>query len=111
MRITSALSFVLPLLTTAPGRPEPRPMAQANDNARSAGVLRNGVLDVRLYGQRAQWHPADERGPPIPADAFGEEGKAPSMPGPLLRAKVGTRVQITLRNAFPETLIVHGLRE
>jgi len=86
-------------------------MARANDYQRSAGVLRNGILTVRLVAQRAQWRPGDERGVALPADAFGEEGMAPSVPGPLLRAKVGTRVQATIRNAMPETLVVNGLRE
>jgi FtsP/CotA-like multicopper oxidase with cupredoxin domain len=92
-------------------RPASRPMARANDYDRSAGVFRNGVLTVRLVAQRAQWHPADERGIALPADAFGEEGAAPTMPGPMIRAKVGTRVEATMRNALPETLVVNGLRE
>lgn len=114
------LRFLLasPLLLTvfAPGPrevPAPRPpaMARANDYRQSAGVRRGGQLTVRLVAQRAQWRPAEEDGVALPADAFGEEGKAPSIPGPLLRAKVGTRVQASIRNALPETLVVHGLRE
>jgi FtsP/CotA-like multicopper oxidase with cupredoxin domain len=88
-----------------------RPMARANDFQRTAGVLRNGVLVVKLVAQRAQWRPASDTGVALPADAFGEEGAAPSVPGPLLRAKVGTRVEATIRNALPETLVVSGLRE
>jgi FtsP/CotA-like multicopper oxidase with cupredoxin domain len=86
-------------------------MARANDYQRTAGVLRNGVLTVKLVAQRAQWRPANDTGVALPADAFGEEGSAPSVPGPLLRAKVGTRVEATIRNALPETLVVSGLRE
>ena len=88
-----------------------RPMARANDFQRTAGVVRNGVLTVKLVAQRAQWRPASDTGVALPADAFGEEGAAPSVPGPLLRATVGTRVQATIRNALPETLVVSGLRE
>jgi FtsP/CotA-like multicopper oxidase with cupredoxin domain len=86
-------------------------MARANDYQRTAGVLRDGVLTVKLVAQRAQWRPASDTGVALPADAFGEEGSAPSVPGPLIRAKVGTRVEATIRNALPETLVVAGLRE
>ena len=47
----------------------------------------------------------------MPVDALGEEGKAPSVPGPLLRAPVGTLVRGSIRNALPETLVVTGLSE
>ena len=114
MRIALAFALVVSL---GPG-PRPgsspisiRPMARANDFQRTAGVVRNGVLTVKLVAQRAQWRPASDTGVALPADAFGEEGTAPSVPGPLLRAKVGTRVEATIRNALPETLVVSGLRE
>ena len=114
MRIVVAFALLASL------GPAPRPgalpasapsMARANDFQRTAGVLGNGVLTVKLVAQRAQWRPANDTGVALPADAFGEEGSAPSVPGPLLRAKVGTRVEATIRNALPETLVVIGLRE
>ena len=95
---------------SVPARAE-RVMARANDYEKSAGVLRDGVLTVRLVAQRAQWRPANEDGVALPADAFGEDGAPPSVPGPMLRAKVGTRVKATVRNALPESLFVFGLRE
>ena len=114
MRIVVALAL-LASLGPAPRSGVPpisaRPMARANDFQRTAGVLRNGVLTVKLIAQRAQWRPASDSGVALPADAFGEEGSPPSVPGPMLRAKVGTRVEATIRNALPETLIVSGLRE
>jgi FtsP/CotA-like multicopper oxidase with cupredoxin domain len=76
-------------------------MARANSYQRTAGLLRNGVLTLRLAAQRAQWRPADDGGVALPADAFGEEGTPPSVPGPLLRAKVGTRVEASIRSALP----------
>jgi FtsP/CotA-like multicopper oxidase with cupredoxin domain/LmbE family N-acetylglucosaminyl deacetylase len=91
-----------------PSRPSARPMARANDYDRSAGVVQNGVLTVRLVAQRAQWHPGDESRKALPVDAFGEEGAPPGVPGPLIRAKVGTRVDAHIRNALPETLVVRG---
>jgi FtsP/CotA-like multicopper oxidase with cupredoxin domain len=46
--------------------------------------------------------------------AFAEGDGAPSIPGPLLRVRAGTRVRVTVRNALDgplagRTLIVHGL--
>ncbi|MDQ6885792.1 MAG: multicopper oxidase domain-containing protein [Gemmatimonadota bacterium] len=95
----------------APATPPVTVMARANDNTRPAGTLRDGVLTVRLVARRARWHPADEGGIAAPADAFGEEGLAPLVPGPLLRAPAGTHVDATVRNALPETLVVIGLHE
>ncbi|HEU4996948.1 MAG TPA: multicopper oxidase domain-containing protein [Gemmatimonadaceae bacterium] len=86
-------------------------MATANDYERSAGTLRDGVLTLHLVARPAQWHPTRDSDPALPVDALSEEGKAPSVPGPLLRAPVGTRVRGTLRNALAETLVVNGLRE
>src|SRR6476659_2957774 len=86
-------------------------MARANDFQRPAGLLRNGVLTVKLVAQRAQWRRGSDTGVALPAAAFGEEGAGPSSGGPLLSAKVGTRVEATIRNALPETLVVSGLRE
>jgi FtsP/CotA-like multicopper oxidase with cupredoxin domain len=115
MRIAVAVPLVLMLSASRPQAADlpggERPMAYVNDYQHSAGVLRDGLLTVRLVAQRAQWHPANEPGPAVPADLFGEEGKAPSVPGPLIRAKVGTRVRATIRNALPETLVVSGVRE
>jgi FtsP/CotA-like multicopper oxidase with cupredoxin domain len=114
MRIVAAFAL-LASLGPAPGpgvtRVSRRPMARANDFQRPAGVLRNGVLTVKLVAQRARWRPGSDTGVALPADAFGEEGSGPTIPGPLLRAKVGTRVEATIRNALPETLVVSGLRE
>ena len=42
--------------------------------------------------------------------AFAEPGKAPSVPGPLLRAPVGTTVRLTLRNRSDSAVMLGGLR-
>src|SRR5689334_12466887 len=103
MRIVAAFAL-LASLGHAPGPGvspvSGRPMARANDFQRPAGVLRNGVLTLKLVAQRAQWRPGSDTGVALPADAFGEEGSRPTIPGPLLRAKVGTRVEATIRNAL-----------
>ena len=77
-------------------------MARAND-PEHAGVLRNGVLSHGSpWSRNTAMAPADERGVALPADAFGEEGKPSTVPGPLIRAKVGTRVEASVRDALPK---------
>ena len=42
--------------------------------------------------------------------AFGEEGRPLTAPGPLLRLPTGTRVHVSVRNRlFGQTLVMHGL--
>src|SRR5215470_13548936 len=83
---------------------EPR-AGVANDNTQSAGTIRDGVLAVSLVGELARWYPGPDSAPPVVTQLFGEEGKAPSNPGPLLRMPLGTRVDLTLRNALPDTMV------
>ena len=115
-------SWLLVLLagTTAPpdrsglhsSAPQPRnapARALPNDNRQPAGVLRDGVLSVGLVAQQVRWHPEADDGPGLDVEAFGEEDKPPLVPGPLIRARTGTRVEIRVRNALPDTLLVFGL--
>jgi len=78
--------------------------ATSNDNTHPAGTLRGGVLSVSLVSEIARWYPGPDSAPPVVTQMFGEEGKAPSNPGPLLRMSLGTRVNLTLRNALPDTM-------
>ncbi len=75
-----------------------------NDNTKSAGTLRGGVLTVRLFAAEAKWHPGAPDAPAIVTGVFGEEGHAPSNPAPLLRVPLGTRIELTLRNVLRDTL-------
>jgi FtsP/CotA-like multicopper oxidase with cupredoxin domain len=77
--------------------------AIANRNDKSAGKLRNGVLSESFVVQKANWHPLADDGPAIPVEVYGDEGRAPSVPGPLLRARLGTRIDLRLRNTLPDT--------
>jgi FtsP/CotA-like multicopper oxidase with cupredoxin domain len=81
------------------------PEATANDNTKPAGTLSGRVLSVNLVTQLARWYPGPDSAPPIVTQMFGEEGKAPSNPGPLLRMPLGTRVELTLRNALADTMV------
>ena len=109
-------SHVLPFVTAAvlstaaflrPGpalRPSELRGAVSNDNTQRAGVLRAGVLSVSLVAEVARWYPGPDTAPPVVTQLFGEEGKPPSNPGPLLRMALGTRVSLTLRNALPDSM-------
>ena len=84
-------------------------LAVANDNRNSAGTNRGGVLTMALVAQQVRWHPEADDGPSLDVEAFGEEGGAPLIPGPLVRVRTGTRVETRIRNALPDTLLVFGL--
>ena len=79
------------------------PMADANDNRVPAGVLKDGVLTLRLAAERVRWRPEgqSETDPTRTIDAFAEEGKAPQIPGPLVRVPEGTEIRMTVRNTLP----------
>ncbi|MBA2291038.1 MAG: PD40 domain-containing protein [Gemmatimonadales bacterium] len=85
------------------------PTAVANGNTAPAGMLRRGVLSLRLVAQQVRWHPEADDGPSVEVEAFGEEGQAPSIPGPLLRGRVGTVLDVSVRNSLPDTLLVFGI--
>ncbi len=85
------------------------PVAQANDNRAPAGRMFGDTLVLRLVVSRVAWYIHTEREPALTVLAFGEEGRAPSIPGPLVRVRAGTRVHVTLRNSLADSLIVHGL--
>ena len=83
-----------------------------NDNRTTAGVLRGSELTLRLEARLGEWRPDgdDKKGAVI--QAFGETGKAPRIPGPMIRVPAGTRVSVSIRNSLPDsTLIVHGLHD
>ena len=72
----------------------------------SGGVLRLDPLEARL----GRWYPQADSGPSEPIEAFTERGHRPLVPGPLVRVRAGTRIEITLRNTLAsKTLVVYGL--
>jgi len=99
------------LLLLGPDRPSIRSdRVRINDNRRAAGTLRDGVLTVHLEARLGTWHPDGDSAPGAAVPAFAEAGKAPEIPGPLIRVPAGTEVLVTVRNAVPGTpLTVHGL--
>jgi FtsP/CotA-like multicopper oxidase with cupredoxin domain len=100
----------------APSRvPLPRPvanapLAQVNDNRRPAGSLSGTTLTLSLDIVEAGYQPEGVHDPVVRVLAFAESGKAPQVPGPLLRAPVGTTVRLTLRNRSDSAVMLGGLR-
>ncbi len=82
-----------------------------NDNRTPAGSPRDGVLELHLVAQNATWHPEGEAGCGISQVALGEEGKAPQIPAPLIRVALGTRLRVTVRNAYSIPLTLRGLQD
>ena len=98
-----------PLGLPAQSETDRRPTAVPHGNVAPAGVAGSGTLALRLVARPVRWHPEAETGPALDVEAFGEEGRAPSIPGPLVRIRAGTRVESSIRNALPDTLLVFGL--
>lgn len=53
----------------------------------------------------ANWYPESDSGPVLSVAAFGEEGKAPRIPAPLIRIREGAIVAATVRNALTDSTI------
>jgi len=49
------------------------------------GVSAETAPAIPIEIREASWHPDGDEGPPPPVLAFREEGKSPSVPGPLIR--------------------------
>ena len=98
-----------------PRRPLPRPvagapLAQVNDNRRPAGQRSGGTLTLQLDIVEAAYQPEGEHDPVVRILAFAEPGQAPRVPGPLLRAPVGTTVRLLLHNRSDSALLLGGFR-
>src|SRR4029079_18676923 len=99
----------------APRVPLPRPAANApvaavNNNRVAMGRLSEKTLTAAGDIVEAGYQPEGEHDPVVRIFAFAEPGKAPSVPGPLLRAPLGTTVRLTLRNRSDSAVMVGGLR-
>jgi manganese oxidase len=97
---------LLVFLTLGCGRESALPVARANDHRTAAGKTENGVTTLRLVAHRASWHPGADTGRSLTAPAFAEEGRAPTIPGPLLRVRPHARVRIVVRNALSDTIVL-----
>lgn len=87
------------------------PAALPNDNRTPAGTIQGNALDVRLTVREAGWYPEGETGCGILAFAFAEEGRAPSIPGPLVRVRVGADVRASVRNELATAIRIVGFQD
>ena len=112
---SSASLFQESVVPPPPREPLPRPvanapMAQVNDNRRPAGTLSGGTLTLSLDIVEAAWQAEGEHDPVVRVLAFAEPGRTPQVPGPMLRAPVGTTVRLVLRNRSDSAVMLGGLR-
>jgi len=82
-----------------------------NDNRRAAGSMTGRTVDIHLEIRRGVWHPTrdDGGGPGVNVNAFAEEGKPLSVPGPLIRVPAGAIVHASVRNTLFNSVVVYGL--
>jgi FtsP/CotA-like multicopper oxidase with cupredoxin domain len=73
---------------------------------RLAGKTLTAALDI----VESAYQPEGEHDPVVRILAFAEPGKAATVPGPLLRAPVGTTVRLTIHNRTDSALFMSGLR-
>ncbi len=105
-----ARSLAVPLLLLLLGPDRPSVRVRINNNRRAAGTLRGGLLTIRLEARLGTWQPDGDDAPGAQVPAFAEAGKAPQIPGPLIRVPAGTDVALTIHNAVPDSVLtVHGL--
>lgn len=97
-------------IAESPERESPVP-ARPNDNRTPAGRLSGGVLTLSLDLTETLWRPEGASGRAIPTFAFAEAGKAPSIPGPLIRVDEGIEVRATLHNRLDRSAVIHGLHD
>lgn len=86
------------------------PRAAANENSAAAGAVVNNVLTIAIDVVESAWHPEGLDDPDVPIFAFVEAGKAPQVPGPLVRVRQGTSVRLVLRSRVDSALVIWGLR-
>lgn len=79
------------------------PLVRPNDNTVAAGRMVGDTLRLDLEVRRATWYPESDGGQSVVVEAFSEAGKAPQIPGPLIRVREGTIIEATLRNALPDS--------
>jgi len=73
--------------------------------------MQGDTLVLTLTVTPADWHIDGDSHPAFQVLAFAEEGKPPTIPGPLIRVRIGTPIRVHLRNPLDDTLIVMGLNE
>jgi FtsP/CotA-like multicopper oxidase with cupredoxin domain len=86
-------------------------VAAFEDYRTAVGRMADGTLRVALEAREAAWYPWGADGQGLRAHVFAETGGRPRMPGPMIRVSAGTPVHVSVRNTFPDTLLVRGLND
>jgi manganese oxidase len=81
----------------------------SNDSVISGGTRTGNVLHIALVARWGLWYPDGPGTIGLPIEAFGEAGRPLQLPGPLIRAPLGTRVVASIRNELAHDLTVRGL--
>jgi FtsP/CotA-like multicopper oxidase with cupredoxin domain len=92
--------------------PAPSPGASliaSNDNRRAAGERSGNVLRLRLVVETGRWQPEGPDGRTLLVQAFREEDRELTSPGPLVRVPAGTEIVVSIRNNLRERVSVFGL--
>ncbi len=109
-RLSPILSLLAALLALGTTRLAAQSLPiEINRNDTPAGVLRDGVLGVRLEIAKGEWHPEADDGIALSVYAFGEIGHPLQSPGPLFRVPQGTEIRVSLHNTLAVPINVHGL--
>ena len=110
-RVFSLLLFSATVWFQAAATPlaDVTPRVEPNDNRRAGGTLDSGTLKLALRAGKGDWQPEGADGPTLTVEAFGEVGKALTVPAPLIRVVQGTAIAASIRNDLDAALVVHGL--
>jgi FtsP/CotA-like multicopper oxidase with cupredoxin domain len=87
------------------------PRITTHNNTVPAGVFRSGVLNLNLEIVKGEWYPEAEDGPHVAVYAFAEAGKAPSIPGPLIRVPEGAQIKLRVHNTLAAPVRLHGFNQ
>jgi len=79
-----------------------------NDNKRSAGVLKDGILTIELEAREGMWFPETHEGEGLRVYAFAEKGKSLQLPGPVIRVPEGTIIKASIQNKLDTAMTLHG---
>ena len=101
MRTSRSIALAGIVAAVAAASPRPQlPAALPNPNVDRAGRLEHGALSVALEAKASRWISAGSPERALQLAAFSEVGKAPLLPGPLIRAPQGTELRLSLRNSL-----------
>jgi FtsP/CotA-like multicopper oxidase with cupredoxin domain len=112
--VAALLGALSPLLSGplgASGQVQPGADPVFEDYRQGAGALVDGTWRVHLTARAVSWQPRGEGTPSVPAYAFAVDGGAPRMPGPMIRVRAGTPVEVTVSNDLDRTVVLRGLND